>query len=151
MAGEGTLRLSGENVARRGHEVVLSADERGLAESMERRFRDAGLEPPTPSEVIPSSMKDKAAKIIDLLIAEGKLVRIRDGKLFHAEALQALIAKLREFAATSESIDVAGFKKLAGVTRKNAIPLLEHLDETRVTRRQGNLRIILLSPPAGRS
>jgi hypothetical protein len=39
---------------------------------------------------------------------------------------------------------VAAFKDLAGVSRKNAIPLLEHLDEERVTLRRGNERVILL-------
>jgi selenocysteine-specific elongation factor len=39
---------------------------------------------------------------------------------------------------------VAGFKNLAGVTRKHAIPLLEHLDGRRITRRVGNNREILV-------
>jgi hypothetical protein len=40
-------------------------------------------------------------------------------------------------------MDVAAFKDLAGVTRKNAIPLLEQLDAERVTRRLGSVREIL--------
>jgi hypothetical protein len=55
--------------------------------------------------------------------------------------------RLERQAASSRTIDVAAFKALAGVTRKHAIPLLEHLDERRVTRRVGNLREILI--PAG--
>ena len=74
---------------------------------------------------------------------DGRLVRIRDGRWFHAEAIAELIRKLRRFAQTSRRIDVAAFKDLAGVTRKNAIPLLEHLDAERVTRRVGNEREIL--------
>jgi len=35
------------------------------------------------------------------------------------------------------------FKDLAGITRKYAIPLLEYLDRERVTRRQGDERVIL--------
>jgi selenocysteine-specific elongation factor len=147
MAAEGALALDGELVALAGHEVVLSGEELEMAERIEDRFRRAGLEPPAPGEAISAKERVKAEKILDLLVAKGALVRIRDGKLFHAEALDSLIAKLRDHAAGSETIDVAGFKKLAGVTRKNAIPLLEHLDDTRVTRRKGNLRVILLSRP----
>jgi selenocysteine-specific elongation factor len=146
----GKLALSGELVALEGHAVLLSKAEQELAEFIEERFRLAGLEPPNAGKVIPATDKEKAAKIIELLIARGKLVRIRAGMLFHAEALDHLIARLREYSRSSETIDVAGFKELAGVTRKNAIPLLEHLDESRITRRQGNLRVILLSPPGGR-
>jgi hypothetical protein len=50
---------------------------------------------------------------------------------------------LREHAAVSRRIDVAAFKQLAGVTRKNAIPLLEQFDAERLTRRVGNEREIL--------
>jgi len=46
-------------------------------------------------------------------------------------------------------MDVGTFKDLAGVTRKNAIPLLEQLDAERVTRRSGNLREILGDGAAG--
>ena len=69
--------------------------------------------------------------------------RIRDGRPFHAEALETLKRKLSDYAKKSRTIDVAAFKQLAGVTRKNAIPLLEHLDAERVTRRVGNVREIL--------
>jgi selenocysteine-specific elongation factor len=40
-------------------------------------------------------------------------------------------------------MDVAKFKELTGVSRKYAIPLLEHLDRERVTRRVGDAREIL--------
>jgi selenocysteine-specific elongation factor len=43
----------------------------------------------------------------------------------------------------SSKIDVGRFKDLIGVTRKNAIPLLEYLDRERITRRRGDVREIL--------
>ena len=68
----------------------------------------------------------------------------KDGRLFHADALADLRARLRQHAARSRTIDVAGFKALTGISRRNAIPLLEQLDAERSTRRVGNLREILL-------
>jgi selenocysteine-specific elongation factor len=81
--------------------------------------------------------------VFELLLAQGALVRIPDGKVFHAAALRDLRERLRAYRARSATIDVGAFKELAGVTRKHAIPLLEHLDAERVTRRRGNLREIL--------
>ena len=43
----------------------------------------------------------------------------------------------------SATIDVAAFKDRYGVSRKFAIPLLEHLDRERLTRRVGEKRIVL--------
>jgi selenocysteine-specific elongation factor len=53
---------------------------------------------------------------------------------------------LREHAARGAPdrlIDVATFKGIARVSRKYAIPLLEHLDAVRVTRRAGDRRLVL--------
>jgi len=50
---------------------------------------------------------------------------------------------VRNCKSTSPCIDVARFKELAGVSRKYAIPLLEYLDREHVTRRAGEVRIIL--------
>jgi len=38
---------------------------------------------------------------------------------------------------------VADFKQWTGISRKYAIPLLEFLDRTRVTRREGDARVVL--------
>jgi selenocysteine-specific elongation factor len=45
--------------------------------------------------------------------------------------------------AKTPKIDVPTFKDLIGVTRKYAIPLLEYLDQQRITRRVGDERIII--------
>ena len=144
VAAEGGARLDADKVALARHEVVLEGSERELAERIERAFLDGGLEPPEMSDATGGTDAASAKKIVELLIARGSLVRIQDGKLFHASALEALVRKLNAYAAGSRTIDVAGFKTLAGVTRKHAIPLLEHLDAQRVTRRVGNNREILI-------
>jgi len=143
IAADGAIRLAGDEVARTGHRVVLSGNEQELANSIEERFRQAGLEPPGLDQVVPAGESARADPIVKWLVAQGKLVRIQDRRLFHAQALEELRTKLREYARGSRTIDVASFKELAGVTRKNAIPLLEQLDAERTTRRVGNSREIL--------
>ncbi|MCP3978695.1 MAG: selenocysteine-specific translation elongation factor [bacterium] len=143
LAAEEKVRLEADRVALAGHRVELKEADRKLSERIDREFRDAGLDPPDAAALAPEADRATVTRLIDLLIASGALVKINDGRLFHAAALDALLAKLRDYATTEKTIDVAAFKTLAGVTRKNAIPLLEHLDVTRVTRRVGNLREIL--------
>ncbi len=138
------IRLRGEAVARSDHRVELSDSEQALARRIGDRLRDAGLDPPDLNEVVPANDRETAGAIVDLLLARGELVRVQNRGVFHAEALESLRSKLRKYATRSKTIDVAGFKELAGVTRKNAIPLLEHLDGERVTRRVGDRREILL-------
>jgi hypothetical protein len=57
--------------------------------------------------------------------------------------VEELRDKLRERARRGEdTIDVPTFKKIAGVTRKSAIPLLERFDAEQLTIRRGDLRVI---------
>lgn len=145
----GAIRLEGELVAGADHEIVLGAEEGALSESIERCFRDAGLQPPELAQALPDADPARATKIVALLVARGRLVRLPDGKLFHADAIAELMSRLARHAKSSPTIDVGTFKDLAGVTRKNAIPLLEYLDARRITRRDGNLRRILDSGAGG--
>ena len=146
LAAEGEIRLAGDVVALAGYEVILAPEELELARRIDEGFKNAGLDPPGLEAFVRESERAGAGPIVKLLVAEGRLVRIHGGRLFHGEVLAELRAKLRRYAVESPTIDVAAFKELAGVTRKNAIPLLEQLDVERSTRRKGNLREILLDP-----
>jgi len=80
------------------------------------------------------------------LLDVGAITPIQPDMVFHRQALDELIKKLRAYADKHEperSIDVTSFKDLAGVSRKYAIPLLEFLDRERITRRHADRRIIL--------
>ena len=82
--------------------------------------------------------------MIQLLVRERVLVKVGD-LLFHRDALARLKADLATLKAAAEParVDVASFKEKYGVSRKFAIPLLEYLDRERVTRRQGDSRVVL--------
>jgi selenocysteine-specific elongation factor len=140
----GELRLDGDRVASARHTVVLSGADGAIAAALEARLRDAGLDPPDTASLVAEHGGGRAMRLLEWLVSEGRLARLKDGRLCHAEVLADLRARLAERAKVSRKIDVAAFKELAGVTRKNAIPLLEFLDAERSTRRVGNDREILI-------
>jgi selenocysteine-specific elongation factor len=148
LVAEGSVRLAGERVAAASHRVVLSADDAVRAQRIEAAFHRAGCDPPSIEDVLREVGGGSGPRLKDWLVEEGRLVRIRDGRLFHGDVLSDLRRKLREYSRTSSTIDVGAFKELAGATRKNAIPLLEQFDEERLTRREGNVRRILTSDAA---
>ena len=144
----GRLRVDRDLVAAASHKVTLKGAEVSASERIEASFRDAGLNPPDPAQVVAdlALSREMAENLFFLLVKQGKLVRVQEGRFFHAAALEALKAKVWEHGKTSDLLDIATFKDLSGTTRKNAIPLLEYLDTVRVTRRDGDRRRIL--PPA---
>ena len=61
--------------------------------------------------------------------------------IFHAEAIEALKAILAD--KKGQRFGVGEFKEWTGISRKYAIPLLEFMDRERVTRREGDQRLVL--------
>ncbi len=142
------LRVERDLVSLDGHRVSLQGEEAGAARDLEAAFRSAGLNPPE-MEQIAASLKlprKKLDELFFLLLKQGILVRIKEGTVFHREALEGLKLRIWNYRRSSETIDIAAFKDLTGTTRKHAIPLLEHLDSIHVTRRDGNQRRILPPP-----
>ena len=107
----------------------------------------AGLTVPPLREVLARVRVEpkRAERIVQLLLREKTLVKISEDLFFHQSALVRLRELLRGYhQQQGERISVAAFKKLTGITRKYAIPLLEYLDRERVTRRVGDERLILV-------
>ena len=149
----GSIVVEKDFIWRSGHNIGLSDEDTRLKEKLANIYLEAGIEAPTVDDafgrasVVPAG-RSQARKVLQLLIDEGSLVRIQPEMFMHKTAIDSLKSKLLEYASRNEPqrlIDVAGFKELAGVSRKYAIPLLEYFDSQRVTRRAGDKRLILKS------
>ena len=121
----------------------LAVGDRDLSERIAEVFRERGLAPPSPSEVtaIVQHRQKVVEGLIGYLVKKGKLVRLPGGWVISREAVDDLVARLR--ASGRAAIEIAEFKEMFGLTRKLAIPMLEHLDAEKVTRRVGDRREIL--------
>src|SRR6478609_4677850 len=113
--------------------------------SKEELREKLGLHQPVMKEVLDKLPVDKARaqKLVTLLLRDRVLVKLADDLVFHHTALEGLRQLMAAQKAKTPRIDVATFKDMLGVTRKYAIPLLEYLDQQRVTRRVGDERIII--------
>jgi selenocysteine-specific elongation factor len=133
----------GETVRLATHQVVLKQDEEQATAAIERAFREAGLGVPAVNDVLSKSgvAAGRARSLLERLLKQGRLIRISGELVFHRSAIDALRARLAE--RRGERLSVAQFKELAGISRKYAIPLLEYLDRERVTRREGDQRVVL--------
>ncbi len=145
------LEASGEVVSEKDivrlsrHSVGLSEHDQELKERLEKLYLAAGVEAPSIDDAmtragVTAPQRAQARKILQLLIDERKIIRIQGEMFMHANVLAALKTKLLDYASQHEPerlIDVATFKDLAGVSRKYAIPLLEHFDVEHLTRRAG--------------
>ncbi|MCP9495327.1 MAG: selenocysteine-specific translation elongation factor [Pyrinomonadaceae bacterium MAG19_C2-C3] len=150
--GKNTIVSERDVVRLASHTLDLSSADEATQKRIEGIYLKAGLEAPTLEEALaqaasPNMKSDYVRKLARLMIDKGTLVRVSDNLFIHSRALADLRARLSEYARAHEperAIDVAGFKDLANVSRKYAIPLLEFFDRERTTERHGDCRRILL-------
>jgi selenocysteine-specific elongation factor len=146
LAAQKILAVSGERGERitlPGRTAELTGEESRLAQAVVERFARGGLTPPGPTELA----VDLAAKpqivdgVVRHLIARGQLVKLPNGLVLAASALADLRRELLSM--SWERFSVGDFKDRFGLSRKWAIPLLEHLDSTGATRRVGDDRLVV--------
>ncbi|MCG6964409.1 MAG: selenocysteine-specific translation elongation factor [Acidobacteria bacterium] len=139
----GVLELSGGRVVPAGATVHMTAEGEELVRKVERHYRDAGLEPPSPAEVaaVLEARPATVEGICRFLVERGRLVRLEGKYLIHSAVLDEVKRTVLDWDVGTFS--VGEFKERHGLTRKLAIPLLEWLDSERVTLRQGSERKIL--------
>jgi selenocysteine-specific elongation factor len=136
---------------RRGSRYALPAPERdrrraddaaALSARIEHTLRQAGLTPPLPKAIVVDARSRQA---VEWLLRGGSVLRCVDrdkGKelLFHREAMSQARETLAPLLAAEPGLLVTEIAAALGISRKFAMPLLDHLDTTRFTLRDGDRR-----------
>ena len=125
------------------HNVILSEPQERIRTALLTIYEEAGWSPPSISNAWKQLGVTQAdgEEVFQLLLRQGKLVRLREDLIFSAARLRVLVDEVRTRYAPGVLFGVADFKSWTALSRKHAIPLLEYLDQQRVTRRQGDQRI----------
>ncbi len=124
------------------HKVTLAADQKQVREQMVKLYLQNGLKPPYFKEVC-SKLKleqDQANQVLELLVAEGILIKVKNDLYFHRDPLTQLQQKLVGFLTEHREINTGQFKDMTGASRKFVIPLLEYFDSCQLTIRVGDTR-----------
>jgi selenocysteine-specific elongation factor len=142
-------RLVGDarRIARADFKPKLTANQRKLKDKIVEEHKKAAFQPPEPSSFANQAGGNAAAlkDIYEVAVAEGFLVRVADELFLHAESDEEMRRRVTERLAGGPGMTVAEIRDLLGTTRKYAVPICEYLDRTGVTRREGDLRVLVPS------
>ncbi|MGA2182733.1 MAG: selenocysteine-specific translation elongation factor [Bryobacteraceae bacterium] len=143
LANAPDVASDGDLVRLATHRVAYRDDEKEAARRIEAAFEAAGFAVPSVTEVLAGAGVGtaRARTLLHILLREKRLIRVNEDLVFHASAMD----RLRELLATRRGarFAVSDFKTWTGISRKYAIPLLEFLDRERLTRRDGDARVVL--------
>lgn len=138
------------------HAVLLEAAQRGLLEINETSAWAAEFTPTlthSQSRTVENLLSDMARspysppapaldpELLSWVLDQGLLVRVSADVYFLPAAYDEMLAWVRATIAGQGSISVAQFRDRFGSSRKYALTFLEHLDERKITRRSGDVRI----------
>jgi len=135
------LHASDKYVRTEGADVAVSDSEKAAVDSLERAIKTAWFLFPRHSEMASSWRgRHSLADALQYLRDEGRITRIADDRDMHTDALNECLGAIDKWFSENDELGVQDFKSLFGMTRKNAIPLLEYMDARRITVRRGDTR-----------
>ena len=103
-----------------------------------------GLTPPSMGEIA-EELRIKEAHVRDIfgkLVYDGKIVRVKGDMYFGRACIEELKKTVREHLVLKKEMSPADVKAVLGLSRKYMIPLLEYLDEIKLTIRVGDKRVL---------
>ncbi|MCC6666390.1 MAG: selenocysteine-specific translation elongation factor [Polyangiaceae bacterium] len=139
----GLVLVSAGVIALVSFATTQGPEARRTAERVLELIDTAGLEGVPEGAVasrVPGERPESVKSALARLMSEGRARRLT-GLWFAERHLDDLRRKVAAHFAEHSVISVPAFKDLAGVSRKQAIPLLEQLDREGTTRRQGDDRV----------
>jgi len=132
-AGDGGWRLA-------DHEVGLSEDQQQALSKLEELAQAAGMSPPSREEALEAlAPQPDAPALLDYALAQGSLVSVAEF-ITSPQVLKRATGQLAELYAQKGPLTVADVRTAWESSRKYVVPILEYLDSTGLTRRDGSVR-----------
>lgn len=119
------------------HQVTFTVAQQASIAELMAQFESQGLLSPSVKECKAMVGESIYFALVDL----GRIKPITEDVVYAAPLYDHLIAKLTDHLHQKGSISAPEARDLLGASRKYAIALLEHMDELRITRRNGDVRL----------
>lgn len=124
--------------------IKYSLNQENIKNYIQDQYLKGGFEPPKINDLIKKSkfVPDELLSIYNSMIDMNILVKIEDEIVFHRDyyvkAKEILINNIN----TKGKMTLGEYRDLLKTTRKFALPLLEHFDHIKVTRRIDDIRVL---------
>ncbi len=135
----GGFMQAGAAIRRAGHRPTLPPSLQAAGERIRHALAAHPLEPPSIKDLTPDDVSRQALRF---LRDTGEAVEIGPELVLGAEGFQKARAAVARFIRATGPATASDVRQMLGTTRRVLIPLLEHLDKTGLTRREGDRRAL---------
>ena len=142
LLNDGQVVQDKELLRLKGHKVTFAEDQEKTRREIEDIYLQGGIQPPYFKELKGSlAVKDSNA-VLEVLVKDGILVKVKEDLYFHRDTLADLEKRLVSFLKENPDISITQFKDMTGASRKYTVPLMEYFDRAQVTVRVGDNRVL---------
>ena len=138
LAAKGTLEETGARLNLTGHTVVFSKQQQKQVDEILSAFKAEPYAPPTRKQCL----EQIEEPLLNALFEMGQLVQVNEDVIFQPEAYQAMRAAVIDHIKAQGQITLAELRDKFDTSRKYAVAVLEHLDQTGITLRRGDIRVL---------
>jgi selenocysteine-specific elongation factor len=128
-------------IAVNGFEVVLTDQQHSRVQKLLSLFREAEYMPPT-LKSLNSELSKEDYKLLVWMIQQGLLEKISSDIYFEKNFYLTAKRVIINYIEMNGRISVKDIRELLETSRKYSVPLLEHLDEEKITRRMDDFRVL---------
>jgi selenocysteine-specific elongation factor len=125
-----------------GHTLTIQEKDKDIRARIIEIYLKAGMTPPSKTELFAVfGDKQLVSSLLNLLVREGILVYLKDDLYIHTSILEEIKAKVVGFLRQHGEMAISDFRDLTGgLSRKYMVPILEYLDNQKLTMRIGDKR-----------
>ena len=133
---ENEIVEAGNVLAVVGHEIRFDSVQQAKVQGLMRKFAQNPYSPPSVKE----SQAEVGEDVVNALVGLGQLRQVSQDVVFRTEDFEQMVAKVRAFITDNGQMTVADARDLFNSSRKYMLALMEHLDATGMTIRDGDFR-----------
>ena len=140
LVAQGRVAEEGPKLRLPSHQVTLTPEQEERVRQLFAILSEAGPAPPARAEL--ERRCGLPPEVLDVLIERGELIAVSPELVYLRRTYEDLVARVVEAIRERGPITAAQVRDLLNTSRRYVLPLLEHLDERRVTRRVGDERVL---------
>ncbi|MCX8021935.1 MAG: selenocysteine-specific translation elongation factor [Syntrophorhabdaceae bacterium] len=141
---EGSIEIEKDKVRLKGRSEEIEKESETLGMKILDILKNNGLTPPSLKDI--ASMigigEDRLKDMMERLIYTGKVVKVKGDLYYSKETIDWVKEKIIEYLKEKKEMAPTDLKSVFDISRKYLIPILEYLDDAKITIRVGDKRIL---------
>lgn len=142
---EGHIEQRQEYLSLKDFEIKYNDEQLKIKDKILSFYKDSKYEPMKKGDLLNKLEGNpiENEEVFVSIVTDGELINLGEGLYLEKDLYDNAIVKLKEYIKTNGSINIGEFRDLLETNRKVTLALLESFDELKITKRDGDNRVLV--------